>query len=228
LSQNVFFVDLHHTGGDHAEINQLFTEIPSDTHRIFLLGDIFHYWINDPSFIQETYSSFLKKLRGLAEQGIELYFMEGNRDFLAVNYFTHEPWIDVLANPTLLDLNGRAIYMGHGDELCWNDWQYQLYKSVIRSLPVRILADRLPSRWKRKTVERMEKTSKTFVASKSKSSLQIPEKAYRAVFSTGADVIVHGHLHESYQKELKLDKKNGQIFCFGWKNGKRNMIYFEG
>lgn len=228
MSQNVFMVDLHHAGGEDEEVNRLIDEIPTDTKRIFLLGDIFHYWVNDESFIQERYTPFLSRLKRLAGQGIELFFIEGNRDFLVVPYLEEEPWIDVLLNPTLLDLHGRAIYIGHGDELCWNDWQYQLYKALIRSSPVKYLADHLPSAMKQSVVKNMERASKSFIAGKKKESLQVPERAYKAVIDTGIDAIVHGHLHETYQRQITSNGRVCQVFCFGWKNGKRNIIHFDG
>jgi len=115
--QNVFFADLHHPGGEHEEINRLLNEIPSETIRIFLMGDTFHYWVNEPQFIRDYYSKFLSKLRKIASEGVEFYFLEGNRDFLASHYFMEQPWIDVLSNPTITELGGRAVYIGHGDEL---------------------------------------------------------------------------------------------------------------
>ncbi len=220
--------DLHHTGGEDEEINRLLSELPTDTKRIFLLGDIFHYWVNDEQFIHDTYAPFLRRLQALANQGLELFFLEGNRDFLAVPFLERQPWIDVILNPTLLDLHGRAVYLGHGDELCWNDWQYQLFKSMIRSKPVRFLERNLPASIKRGTVQRMEKASKSFVAGKTHKTLQVPERAYHAVINTGVDVIVHGHLHESYQRIIEHKGRMCQVICFGWKDGKRNIIHFEG
>lgn len=228
MSQNVFMADLHHTGGEDEEINLLFDELPADTKRIFLLGDIFHYWVNDERFIHERYHSFLNRLKQLAHQGIELFFLEGNRDFFAVPYLENEPWIDVLLNPTLLDLHGRAIYIGHGDELCWNDWQYQLYKAVIRSKPLRYLAEQLPVSVKLSAIKRMERASKSFIAGKKPETLTVPERAYQAVIHTGIDVIVHGHLHETYQRVIETNGRICQVLCFGWKDGKRNIIHFDG
>lgn len=228
MSQNVFMVDLHHTGGEDEEINRLLDELPTSAKRLFLLGDIFHYWVNDDRFIYERYTPFLNRLKKLADGGIELFFIEGNRDFLAVPYLENEPWIDVLLNPTLLDLHGRAIYIGHGDELCWNDWQYQLYKAFIRSRPLKFAAEKLPAHLKLSIIKRMEKASKAFIAGKKQNMLKVPERAYHAVINTGIDVIVHGHLHETYQREIHSNGRVCQVLCFGWKDGKRNIIHFDG
>lgn len=228
MGQNVFLADLHHPGGPDEEIERLLSDLPGDTRRIFLLGDIFHYWVNEDGFIERTYRDFLDRLREWAGKGIQLFFLEGNRDFLASRYFDRMPWIDVIGNPTITEIGGRMVYLGHGDELCWNDWAYQLYKSVVRSAPVRAAADRLPPSVKRGVARRMSDASQKIVASKPAANLEIPHRAYEAIFAEGVDVIVHGHLHQTYQREYKIGGHAGQVFCFGWKDGKRNMIYFEG
>lgn len=227
-TQNLFFADLHHPGGTDAEIEELFEQIPANTRRVFFLGDTFHYWINEESFIEEAYAPFLHQLRKWAADGIQLFFLEGNRDFLASHYLDDKPWIDVLTNPSIIDLAGRAVYIGHGDELAWNDWSYQMYKSVIRSRPLRFLADALPGSMRKKIANRMSRASRSIVASKDRSMLAIPEKAYRQVIDSGVDMIIHGHLHASYQQEIHGAKHAGTVICFGWKDGKRNLIHFEG
>lgn len=226
--QNVFLADLHHPGGASGEIEQLLAEIPGNTRRIFLLGDIFQFWVDDSAFMEEKYASFLARLKAWAEEGIQLFFLEGNRDFLASHYFDNEPWIDVLANPTVIDLGGRAVYIGHGDELCWNDWAYQTYKTFIRSRLARLLAGWLPRRLHRRIAQRMEKASGVLVAGKKESVLAVPHRAYESVISSGIDVIVHGHVHQTYQREYTVNGRTGQVLAFGWKDGKRNLIHFEG
>lgn len=226
--RNVFFADLHHPGGEEDEINQLLDSIPGDSRRIFLLGDIFHFWINDPMFILDRYHPFLARLQALAEEGLHLFFIEGNRDFLASHYLDEQPWIDVLPNPTLIELNQRVVYIGHGDELCWNDWAYQSYKTVIRSSPLRMLADRLPGPIRQSIVQRMSDASVSFVAGKNQHTLSVPESAYRSVVETGVDVIVHGHVHETFQRPIVTESRMATVYSFGWKDGKRNLIHFEG
>jgi UDP-2,3-diacylglucosamine hydrolase len=226
--QNVFLADLHHPGGAVGEIEQLLAEIPGNTRRVFLLGDIFQFWVNDPDFMETKYSVFLDQLRNWAKEGIQLFFLEGNRDFLASHYFENEPWIDVLANPSVIDVDGRAVYIGHGDELCWNDWAYQLYKTFIRSRAMRVLADRLPAVMRRAIAHRMEQASNAIVAGKKESTLAVPHRAYESVIASGIDAIVHGHVHQTYQREYTVNGRTGQVYAFGWKDGKRNLIHFAG
>lgn len=228
IGENVFFADLHHPGGLDDEIDQLLNEIPSNTYRIFFLGDTFHFWINDDSFLQDRYSHFLQSLIGLSKQGIQLFFIEGNRDFLASHYLEEQPWIEVLANPTLVDIGDRAVYLGHGDELCWNDWAYQFYKFIIRSRPLRFIANHLPNQFRKRTANRMSELSHTLVRNKKTSTLEIPPHAYQSVLRSGIDMIVHGHVHQTYRREYIVNGRKCTILAFGWNDGKRNCIHFAG
>ncbi len=225
--ENVFFADLHHPGGETEEITRLLNEIPTNAQRIFFLGDLFHFWINEQSFIQSKYEPFLNHLEQWAKQGLQLFFLEGNRDFLASHFFENQPWIDVLPNPTVIDIGGRAVYIGHGDELCWNDWAYQLYKSIIRSAPMRYLADRLPAQIRLRTALRLSQASNKIVSNKTKSTLAVPQRAYESIINSGIDVIVHGHLHQTYQRIISVNGRQGQVLAFGWKDGQRNIIHFS-
>jgi len=228
MSENVFLTDLHHPGGRMEEIEQLLAEIPHNTHRVFLLGDIFHYWINDEDYYNVRYAPFLNQLESWAHRGIHLFFIEGNRDFLASHYFDGLSWIDVLPNPSVIDIGGRAVYIGHGDELCWNDWAYQVYKTCIRCRPMRWIADRLPSPIRKRLVRKMSTASSILVAGKNQQTLAVPHRAYESIISSGIDTIVHGHLHQTYQREYTVNGRTGQVLAFGWQEGKRNLIHFEG
>ncbi len=226
--QNVFIADLHHPGGESAEISRLLSEIPSNTYRIFFLGDTFHFWINESTFIEEHYTAFLTQMKKWAQEGIQLFFIEGNRDFLASHYFDEEPWIDVLHNPTITEIGGKVVYLGHGDELCWNDWAYQIYKTGIRSRLMRYMADHLPEKLRSRAAQKMSDASKMIVAEKSEKTLEVPHKAYEQVIASGVETIIHGHLHKTYHREYKIGDRVGQVISFGWKDGKRNLIHIEG
>ena len=226
--KNFFVADLHHPGGSHTEIDQLFDEMPSDTKQIFFLGDTFHFWINHEEFIQDRYGEFLACLQGYAERGIDVFFLEGNRDFLATAYFHDVPHIHILPNPSLMEIGGRIVYIGHGDELCWRDWVYQMYKTVIRSRAMRFSADRLPRPLLTRLAQKMTEASNVIVAGKPRRVLEVPQRAYRFIIKSGVDVIIHGHVHDTYQRECVVDDRKGMIYAFGWKDGRRNVIYFDG
>lgn len=224
---SVFFADLHHPGGRDEQIEELFSQIPTNTEKIFLLGDIFHYWLNDPVFIQDLYAPFLRRLERWADEGILLFFLEGNRDFLASHYLDTLPWIDVLINPSIIDVVGRTVYIGHGDELCWNDWPYQMYKTFIRSAWMRFAADHVSGPVRKRVVQAMAKASSRIVAGKKPAMLAVPDKAYQQVIESGVQAIIHGHLHQTYRSTITTSTGVGEIYAFGWQDNQRNLIYFN-
>ena len=105
---------------------------------------------------------------------------------------------------------------------------YQMYKTVIRSRAMRFLADRLPRPLLTRLAQKMTEASNVIVAGKPRRVLEVPQRAYRFIIKSGVDVIIHGHVHDTYQRECVVDDRKGMIYAFGWKDGRRNVIYFDG
>ena len=65
-------------------------------------------------------------------QRTALYFMHGNRDFLAGGFFAalrhHRP-----ADPDRAELCGQRYLLSHGDLLCVDDVDYQRFRVQARS-----------------------------------------------------------------------------------------------
>ena len=88
-----FISDLHL---DHKKENQLFfnfiKSIPKDTAYLFILGDLFDYWIGDDS---DMYFKEEQALCELSKQ-LDLFFIPGNRDFLIGEKFLKRTNITIL------------------------------------------------------------------------------------------------------------------------------------
>ena len=74
----VFISDLHLTDNASNKIFLNFLEHSSNlTNNLFILGDLFDYWVGDDSGM---YSKEISALSRLGEQK-NIYFIHGNRDF---------------------------------------------------------------------------------------------------------------------------------------------------
>ena len=83
----VFISDLHLTDNAPNNIFLKFLEHSSVlTNNLFILGDLFDYWVGDDS---RMYSNEISALRKLGEQK-NIYFIHGNRDFLIGKNFFRE------------------------------------------------------------------------------------------------------------------------------------------
>ena len=57
----------------------------------------------------------------------------GRRDFLIGNDFLKKTNIESLEDPTLIQLGDKKAIVLHGDTLCSDDKDYQIYRSMVRS-----------------------------------------------------------------------------------------------
>lgn len=106
----------------------------SSADAIFMLGDLFEVWVGDDALDES--GSFeaecVAVLREAAQQR-PLFFMVGNRDFLAGQAFLRRSGMTGLSDPTVLHWAGPNILLSHGDALCLDDVEYQQFRAVSRS-----------------------------------------------------------------------------------------------
>lgn len=106
---------------------------------LFLLGDIFEFWLGYKHLVFSVYVPLLEKLRQLSEGGTKLYFVEGNHDFNMGSYFTEQLKCTVIPDQKLVEWDGHKIMICHGD-LLNPDRSYQRLRSFWRSRSVRLLS----------------------------------------------------------------------------------------
>lgn len=101
---------------------------------LFILGDLFEVWVGDDA-IQAPGSFEAEACATLqaATQRLPVYFMHGNRDFLAGAGFLAHCGITGLADPTVLIFGGQRYVLSHGDLLCLDDVEYQRFRLQARS-----------------------------------------------------------------------------------------------
>ena len=86
-NQTIFVSDIHlcesRPSITDAFVNFL-NKMTSQVDALFILGDLFEYWIGDDSSYHENVISALK---GLVDRHIKVFLMHGNRDFLIGSAF---------------------------------------------------------------------------------------------------------------------------------------------
>ncbi|MBW7923895.1 MAG: UDP-2,3-diacylglucosamine diphosphatase [Burkholderiaceae bacterium] len=147
----LFASDMHLGEHDEATATQFlaaFDRAAAAATHVFLLGDLFEAWAGDDQ-PDAVASAFIARLAALARQGVALFVVRGNRDFLldvplpgasAVASFSQRSGAALLDDPSLLRLFGRRVLIAHGDALCTGDLDYQ--RARDRAQPR--LASRLP------------------------------------------------------------------------------------
>ena len=173
-----------------------FLEKASDRYEaLYILGDLFEYWIGDDED-NLTISNIKKNLSRLADQGVSLFFIHGNRDFLIGNKFASDTNIKILDDMHIINLNNKKIMLSHGDAFCTDDTDYQKFKnetrnsSWIKSFLKKPLDERLF------IADDMRSKSKTANSNKPENIMDTNPKAIEeSVIKNEIDILIHGHTH---------------------------------
>jgi UDP-2,3-diacylglucosamine hydrolase len=105
---------------------------------VFILGDLFEVWVGDDVLERPrspTESGFeldcVKVLRNAASR-MNVYIMQGNRDFLMGSALMNACACTLLEDPTVLEISGQRWLLTHGDALCLDDTDYMQFRSMVR------------------------------------------------------------------------------------------------
>ena len=98
---------------------------------IYLLGDLFDFWMEYKTVIPKGFSRTLGKLAELTDSGIPIYYFVGNHDLWMDGYFEEELNIPVFHNPQQFKINGSSFFIGHGDGLGPEDKGFKRMKKVF-------------------------------------------------------------------------------------------------
>ena len=119
-----------------AKLIRLLEEMRKDAVSIYLLGDMFDFWME--YFIHDKkkrqYSPFFKELRKLTESGIHVHFFIGNHDLWTFGGIHELCGAEVHYEPCSIIRYGKSIYLSHGDGLMPTHWQTLYPKPVVRKI----------------------------------------------------------------------------------------------
>jgi len=192
-----FISDLHLQAGEPATV-AAFTHYLATTQAdaLFILGDLFEVWVGDDA-IQEPGSFEAEACAALqaSARRLPVYFMHGNRDFLAGPAFLAHCGITGLADPTVLVFGSQRYVLSHGDLLCLDDGEYQRFRVEARSaawqqrfLSQPLSARRVQARGIRQESEAKKQSGMPYA------DVDGPE-AVQWLQAAQARTLIHGHTH---------------------------------
>lgn len=199
----LFISDLH-LDPARPEITRLFGEfIDGEAHgadALYILGDLFEAWVgdDDPS---GTGAFVAKKLKALADSGVPVFFMHGNRDFLLGEDYARRAGMILLPDPSIIDLHGKPVLLMHGDTLCTDDVAYQQFRAQTRdpAWQAQFLSQPLAARLAFAQQARIASQARQGELRDAGVMETITDVAPATVDDTfarhGVDTIIHGHTH---------------------------------
>lgn len=130
-----FISDLHLQASDRPTFAAWSAYIQATTaDAVFILGDLFEVWVGDDAAqVAGSFEAECVAILRQAGQRLALYIMQGNRDFLMGPALMQACRATLLPDPTVLDFAGQRWLLSHGDALCLDDTDYQLFRQQVRS-----------------------------------------------------------------------------------------------
>ena len=207
--QSLFISDLHlhpaHPDG-MALFGQFANEHASQADRLFILGDLFEYWLGDDAIDFSGYRPVVNTLARMAVNGTQVLFVHGNRDFLVGEGFASAVHGRLLPDPSVFDLDGRRVLLSHGDLLCTDDVEHQAFRAQTRNpeWQASLLSQSLQQR--DALARQLRMGSEQGKQIKAEAIMDVTTDAVEQQMRKHAvRVLIHGHTHRPAIHELEID-----------------------
>ena len=229
----LFIADAHLREGDleqQKRITRFFESEKGNLETLVILGDLFEFWFGFEPFAFEGYRPLLDKLNELVRTGVHICYIEGNHDFSLGRYFEETLKAEIAESHAAVDLDGKRIYMAHGDLVNRRDRFYRLFRCILRNALTYWVMRRVgPGVCKsvagflssistgkrvRKNPERIELTFAEFAVGK---------------LREGFDVVILAHSHLPRSSSFDIDGRKAHYFNVGdWINHFSFLRYRRG
>lgn len=194
----VFISDLHLHPEDQKiqeRFNQFLEWAKGSVKNVYILGDFFHSWAGDDS-IDEWSRGIARQLYSLKNQGINIYYMHGNRDFLLGSDFAQLAGWTILSEPTVLQLDQEKILLVHGDRYCTKDLAHQRFRRLTRNQVFPYLFLKLPLKLRQRLVHQVRYRSQ-MNQNKSQEEMDVVSAAViQHMVHYQVTQLIHGHTHK--------------------------------
>jgi UDP-2,3-diacylglucosamine hydrolase len=213
----VFASDAHldHEVPDRIERFErfLFKILPAlGCRKLFLLGDLFNIWYIDPKLAERFGDRILELLSLYREEGGDLEFVVGNRDFaLCYDPLLAVPF-PIYAGPIHRVIGSKSFYLCHGDNLCKRDYGYRLLHGAIRKEIPMACFHALGTGPKEKIVSALINLSHEAKKRKARWRTQPYRPYLRSLVETGTDVIIQGHKHDRTYQTIRSAGRIGRHY----------------
>jgi len=204
LSFPIFIASDFHFGTGHEDVLQPFLNLLKMAKewnaKLFLNGDLFNFWIEKKNYIPEGCRRFVEGLKKATEDGLPIFVLKGNRDFLLGETFKKETGVTLIDDDVYV-IHEKKLIITHGDQF-FDDVGYQRYRKFIRSGVICWLS-RIAPKWVSLYVaKRLRNSSK----GGNFKSYPLPKN----IDDPNDFTMILGHYH---QEVIRKTKRSVIIFC---------------
>jgi UDP-2,3-diacylglucosamine hydrolase len=184
-----------------AQFHRFLEEKAGVASHLFILGDLFEFWMEYADFIPKNHFGTLAALERLVRKGVEVHYISGNHDFNLGRFFSDTLGLKVHHGPLALELQGRKVLLLHGDGLAKSDWKYRLAKGVTLHPFTNACFRLIHPDWGMALARYLSRLSRDQHGNRPR-MLPLYEAAGKRLLRLGHDVVMHGHTHAGFVKTL--------------------------
>lgn len=230
--RTLFVADLH-LEAERPRLTALFRaflEGPARRCRgLYILGDLFEAWIGDDDD-SPTGRQVVEGLRALADRGIPVSVLHGNRDFLLGDRFAEETGCTFIPDPSLCPVDGVPTLLTHGDLLCTADTDYLRFRAVVRDAVWQQEFLAKPTNERRAIGAALRKESIAATGQKDARVMDVDDAAVTDWMRRyGARRMIHGHTHRVGRHSLpELGPDAARIVLGDWSDDLGSVLVCAG
>lgn len=216
-----YFISDLHLAAQAPDITQRFIEFLDndidDVKTLYILGDLFEYWIGDDAAEVVGMAPILAKLKALSDNGVSGYFIAGNRDFLIGQRFTEQTGFEILNDFTVIDLYGTPTLLLHGDALCTDDEKHMMFRQqIMTNKDWHAMALQKSVEERINIAKEMRSMSADHKMTVSDSIMDVNERSVIDAFEQHKVLnMIHGHTHRPKIHEHQTEIGNAERIVLG-------------
>jgi len=204
--KDVFIADAHlHLPGDanYQRLLEFLGTLEGQVRTLYLLGDIFQFWVGYRHCVFANAVPLLEALRRLHAAGTSLVYVEGNHDFKLGPYFRDTLGCRIIPDTADIEIDGVRVHLAHGDLVDPGDTGYRLLRATLRSWPLQLVKNLIPPDWlwgisvwmNRKSRDNHHRRDQCW------QPVKLLETYCAARCAGGAQAVVTGHFHTPLLRE---------------------------
>jgi UDP-2,3-diacylglucosamine hydrolase len=234
--QRLFFSDVHLSPTRPERTRRLLALLRSRTpgaREIYILGDLFDYWIGPKHLELPDYREALDALRRTTADGVRVVFLKGNRDFY-MGGFAEGTGVETAPDGARHEIRAgrQRVLLCHGNYLDCRPRLAHLPEEIIRSHLVESVYTRLPASVAKRGAAFYRRVSGHGARRQRaavRAAQRLSRRALDALFREGFDVVVCGHFHRPAKYVLKFEGQEKTLFTLGdWTDGSSYLVEENG
>ena len=180
-------------------------EREADTETLFIMGDLFDFWMGFPSNPFSQYAPVIDALERLKQSGCRLVYFEGNHDFHLGTVFSSRLGAEIHTAPKIMTIQGKRFLLCHGDQINRSDYGYRLLRLLLHNRLAHAAVNFFPPALALRIRDRLQHTSRaSYQVNSGRWDYQTIICDFAAsVKEQGCDGLITGHFHLAFREELQ-------------------------